>query len=333
MSQPPPSVDVLGIGNAIVDVLVHAEDSVVEGHGLTKGAMTLVDQQQATALYGALGSGVEVSGGSCANTIVGLAALGARTAYVGKVRNDQLGEIFAHDIRAAGVHYATPAATDGPATARCLVMVAPDAQRTMATYLGVSVELGPGDVDPDLVADARVLYLEGYLWDPPQAKEAFRSAMSAAKAAGRTVALTLSDPFCVERHREEFLELVDGDVDVLFANEDEIMSLTRAATFDEAVEAIRGRPAIAAITRSARGSIVVTSSATHEVPAAAVAEVVDTTGAGDLYAAGFLYGLATERDLPTCARLGGIAAAEIIGHVGARPEADLAELVAGARLG
>ncbi|MGI9540007.1 MAG: adenosine kinase [Miltoncostaeaceae bacterium] len=332
MNQPAPSIDVLGIGNAIVDVLVHAEDSFVEGHGLAKGAMTLVDQDQAAALYGGLGSGVEVSGGSCANTVVGLAQLGARSAYIGKVRDDQLGEIFAHDIRAAGVRYATPPATEGPTTARCLVMVAPDAQRTMATYLGVSVELGPDDVDPDLVSDARILYLEGYLWDPPQAKEAFRAAMATAKGSGRTVALTLSDPFCVERHRDEFVELVDGDVDVLFANEQEILSLTQAATFDDAVEAIRGRPAIAAITRSEQGSVVVTSDATHAVPASPVAEVVDTTGAGDLYAAGFLYGLATERDLPTCARLGGIAAAEIIGHVGARPEADLAGLVEAAGL-
>lgn len=327
MNQEAPSIDVLGIGNAIVDVLVHAEDSFVEEHGLAKGAMTLVDQEQAKALYGALGSGVEVSGGSCANTVVGLASLGARAAYIGKVRDDQLGEIFAHDIRASGVRYATPPATDGPATARCLVLVAPDAQRTMATYLGVSVELGPSDVDPDLVSDSRILYLEGYLWDPPQAKEAFRTAMAAAKGAGRTVALTLSDPFCVERHREEFVELVDGDVDVLFANEQEVLSLTRAESFDDAVEAIRGRPAIAVLTRGARGSVVVTSGATHEVPASAVAEVIDTTGAGDLYAAGFLRGLADDRDLPTCARLGSIAAAEIIGHVGARPEADLAELV------
>lgn len=327
MNQQAPSIDVLGIGNAIVDVLVHAEDSFVEEHGLAKGAMTLVDQEQARALYGAVGSGVEVSGGSCANSIVGLAALGSRSAYVGKVRDDQLGEIFAHDIRAAGVRYATPPATEGPATARCLVMVAPDAQRTMATYLGVSVELGPSDIDPDLVSDSRILYLEGYLWDPPQAKEAFRAAMTAAKGAGRTVALTLSDPFCVERHRDEFLELVDGDVDVLFANEQEILSLTRADSFDDAVEAIRGRPAIAALTRGPKGSVIVTSDATHAVPAKAVSEVVDTTGAGDLYAAGFLHGLATDRDLPACARLGSIAAAEVIGHVGARPESDLAELV------
>ncbi len=319
------AIDVLGIGNAIVDVLTHAEDGLVEAHGLAKGAMTLIDAPRAEAIYSVMGPGVEVSGGSCANAMVGAAALGSRAAYIGKVRDDQLGRIFAHDIRAAGVAYDTPPAPDGAPTARCLVLVTPDAQRTMATYLGASVELGPEDVDPELVAAARITFLEGYLWDPPRAKEAFRAAMAAAGGAGRTVALTLSDPFCVERHRSEFRELVDGEVDLLFANEEEIVSLYEADSFDEAAELVRGRCAIAVLTRSAKGSVVVTANATHEVPAAHVEQVVDTTGAGDLYAAGFLHGLARGRDLPDCARLGSLAAAEVISHFGARPEADLAE--------
>lgn len=319
------TIDVLGIGNAIVDVLTHAEDDFVEAHALAKGAMTLIDATRAESIYSVMGPGVEVSGGSCANTMVGAAALGSRAAYLGKVRDDQLGRIFAHDIRSAGVAYDTIAAEDGPPTARCLVLVAPDGQRTMATYLGASVELGPKDVDPELVAAARITYLEGYLWDPPRAKEAFRAAMAAAGRAGRTVALTLSDPFCVERHRSEFRDLVDGEVDLLFANEDEIVSLYETDRFEEAVEQVRGRCGVAVLTRSEKGSLVVTPEATHEVPAAPVQQVVDTTGAGDLYAAGFLHGLARGRDLPDCARLGSLAAAEVISHFGARPEADLAQ--------
>ena len=319
------TIDVLGIGNAIVDVLTHSEDDFVEAHGLAKGAMTLIDATRAESIYSVMGPGVEVSGGSCANTMVGAAALGSRAAYLGKVRDDQLGRIFAHDIRSAGVAYDTIAAEDGPPTARCLVLVAPDGQRTMATYLGASVELGPDDVDPELVAAARITYREGYLWDPPRAKEAFRAAMAAAGRAGRTVALTLSDPFCVERHRSEFRDLVDGEVDLLFANEDEIVSLYETDTFEEAAEQVRGRCGIAVLTRSEKGSLVVTPEATHGVPAAPVQQVVDTTGAGDLYAAGFLHGLARGRDLPDCARLGSLAAAEVISHFGARPEADLAQ--------
>jgi sugar/nucleoside kinase (ribokinase family) len=322
---------VLGIGNAIVDVLSHADDDFLAAEGLVKGTMALIDADAADRLYSRVGPAVEVSGGSCANTIAGAASLGSSVAYIGRVRDDDLGRIFTHDIRAAGVEYATAPAATGPGTARCLVMVTPDAQRTMCTYLGASVGLGPDDVDPDLVARASVTYLEGYLWDPPEAKEAFRAAIAAAKAAGRRVALTLSDPFCVERHRAEFLALVENDIDILFANEDEIVALYETADVDAAVAAVRGRCPIAAITRSERGSLVASADAVHEVPAAPVERVVDTTGAGDLYAAGFLHGLTRGLPLPDCARIGGIAAAEIISHVGARPEADLARLVAGAR--
>jgi sugar/nucleoside kinase (ribokinase family) len=324
-------LDVLGIGNAIVDVLSHADDDFLSAEGLVKGTMALIDADAADRLYSRVGPAVEVSGGSCANTIAGAASLGSAVAYIGRVRDDDLGRIFTHDIRAAGVEYATAAASSGPGTARCLVMVTPDAQRTMCTYLGASVGLGPADIDPDLVRRAAVTYLEGYLWDPPEAKEAFRAAIAAAKAAGRRVALTLSDPFCVERHRGEFLSLVENDIDILFANEDEIVALYGAEGVEEAVGALRGRCPIAAVTRSEKGSIVVTDGAVHEVPAARVERVVDTTGAGDLYAAGFLHGLTAGLPLPECARIGGIAAAEIIAHVGARPEADLAALVAGAR--
>lgn len=323
-------LDVLGIGNAIVDVLSHADDAFLADEGLVKGTMALIDADAADRLYGRVGPAVEVSGGSCANTVAGAASLGSRVAYIGRVRDDELGRVFTHDIRAAGVEYATAPATDGPGTARCLVMVTPDAQRTMCTYLGASVGLGPADVDPALVARASVTYLEGYLWDPPEAKDAFRAAMAAAKDAGRRVALTLSDPFCVDRHRAEFIELVDGRVDILFANRDEIMALFEADDVESAVAAVRGRCDIAAITLSERGSLVVTPDAVHEVPAAPVERIVDTTGAGDLYAAGFLHALTQGRAPADCARIGGIAAAEIISHVGARPEADLRALVAGA---
>jgi sugar/nucleoside kinase (ribokinase family) len=319
------ALDVLGIGNAIVDVLSHADEGFLAEHDLPKGAMTLIDAERADRLYGAMGPGIEVSGGSCANTVVGAASLGSRVAYVGKVRDDQLGGIFAHDIRAAGVGFATPSASDGPGTARCLILVTPDAQRTMCTYLGACVELGPEDVDRDLVAGAAVTYLEGYLWDPPRAKEAFRVAMDTARQAGRRVALTLSDPFCVERHRGEFLELVDGPVDVLFANEHEIAALYETDV-DDAVAAVRGRCEVAVVTRSERGSLVVTADGVEEVPAVPVERVVDTTGAGDLFAGGFLHGLTRGMALAECARLGGVVAAEVISHFGARPETDLADL-------
>ncbi|MBI3709762.1 MAG: adenosine kinase [Proteobacteria bacterium] len=320
--------DVVAIGNAIVDVLAKADDAFLARFGLAKGAMTLIDAQRADALYGAMGPGIECSGGSAANTVAGLASLGGRAAYIGKVRRDQLGEVFRHDIRAAGVAFDTSPAEDGPPTARCLIFVTPDAQRTMQTFLGACVELGPGDVAPHAVRAAQITYLEGYLWDKPAAKAAFRTAVEIAHQAGRKVALTLSDPFCVERHRAEFRDLVEHHVDVLFANEAEITALYEEKTFDAALGHVRGRPdRLAALTRSSKGSVVVANGEAHEVAAERVARVVDTTGAGDLYAAGFLYGLTQGRDLPSCGRIGAIAAAEIISHYGARPEVSLAALV------
>jgi sugar/nucleoside kinase (ribokinase family) len=323
--------DVVGIGNAIVDVLAHAEDDFLARHALAKGTMTLIDAATADRLYAAMGPGIECSGGSAANTIAALASLGGRGAFVGKVRDDQLGEVFRHDVRSLGVAFDTPPAADGAPTARCLILVTPDAQRTMHTFLGACVHLGPEDIDPETIAGARVTYLEGYLWDPPRAKEAFVLAATLARRAGRQVALSLSDPFCVERHRADFRTLVAGHVDILFANEHEIVSLFEVDTFDAALQAVRGQCRIAALTRSGKGSVVVADGEVHVLDAEPVERVVDTTGAGDAYAAGFLHGLTGGRDLAACARLGGIAAAEVISHFGARPETPLAE-VARARM-
>lgn len=325
----PTELDVVGIGNALVDVISHEGDDFVTGLGVPKGAMTLIDEQRATEIYDAMGAAVEISGGSAANTIVGVAALGGSARYLGKVRNDQLGAVFAHDIRATGVHYDVAAATTGPSTGCCLIVVTPDAQRTMNTYLGASVHLDPSDVDAEAIRSAKVLYLEGYLFDPPEAQEAFRLAARHAQDAGRTVALTLSDGFCVDRHRDAFLDMVEHHVDVLFANEDEILSLYQTDSFDEAARRVRHHGAIAALTRSEKGSVIVTEDGTIEVPAHPVDELVDTTGAGDLYAAGFLFGLSRGKDLGTCGALGSLAAAEVISHVGARPQADLAAMAAG----
>lgn len=319
--------DVLGIGNAIVDVISHADDAFLRKHALAKGAMTLIDEARAEALYAAMGPGVEISGGSCGNTMAGVASLGGKGAYIGKVRDDQLGAVFGHDIRAAGVTFDTAQATEGPATARCLILVTPDAQRTMNTYLGACTRLGPADIDVARVAAARVTYVEGYLWDEPAAKQAVLKAFDAAHAAGRQVSITLSDSFCVDRYRAEFLELVRSKVDILFANEAEIKSLYQVDDFDKAVTAARKDAKIAAVTRSEKGSVVVKGGETHAVPAAPVGRVVDTTGAGDLYAAGFLFGLTHGKPLPECARLGGIAAAEVISHVGARPGKPLKDLI------
>lgn len=323
-------LDVLGIGNAIVDVLAHCEDAFLESEGLVKGSMNLIEVAQSDGLYERMGPGVEVSGGAAANSMAGIASFGGRAAYIGKIRDDQLGAVFAHDIRAAGVHFDTPVAPDGPPTARSLILVTPDAHRTMSTYLGAAVELGPEDVDTDLVARCSVTYLEGYLWDKPRAKDAFRVAMAAARAAGRRVSLTLSDSFCVERHRDEFNALVDDQVDILFANREEILSLTQTRDLREAVAAVRGRSGLVVVTLSERGSMVVTAEDTVEVPAAPVERLVDTTGAGDLYAAGFLHGFTTARPLAECAALGSLAAAEVISHLGARPQTDLAALAAAA---
>jgi sugar/nucleoside kinase (ribokinase family) len=319
-------LDVVGIGNALVDVLAQGDDAFLARQGLVKGAMQLVDESRARELYAAMGPAVEVSGGSAANTIVGVASFGARAHYIGKVRDDQLGEVFSHDLRAVGVGFSTPMATSGPPTGRCLIVVTPDAQRTLTTYLGASISLGPADVDKGVIERAGILYLEGYLFDPPEAQRAFRVAAEIAHAAGRKVALTLSDPFCVGRHRAAFRELVERHVDILFANEAEIRSLYEAPDFEAALRQVRGHCAIAALTRSEHGSVVVAGEQVHVVAAQAVETVVDTTGAGDLYAAGFMVGLSRGADLPACGRLGSLAAAEVISHVGARPQTPLAQL-------
>ncbi|MBS0221273.1 MAG: adenosine kinase [Proteobacteria bacterium] len=318
--------DVLGIGNAIVDVISHADDAFLIKHALNKGSMTLIDEARAEALYASMAPAVEISGGSCGNTMAGVASFGGKGAYIGKVRNDQLGAVFAHDLRATGVAFDTPLATSGPATARCLILVTPDAQRTMNTYLGACTGLGPADIDPKLVGAAQVTYVEGYLWDAPEAKKAVLKAFDAAHAAGRLVSITLSDSFCVDRYREEFRTLIRDKVDILFGNESEIKSLYQVESFEAALEATRKDAKVAALTRSEKGSVVVRDGEIHAVPAAPVARVVDTTGAGDLYAAGFLHGFTHGKSLAECARLGGIAAAEIISHVGARPERPLREL-------
>lgn len=325
MSDAP--LDVLAVGNAIVDVISRAEDSLLERRGLTKGIMRLVDAAESASLYEEMGPGVEVSGGSAANTAVGVALLGAKAGYIGKVGGDDLGDVFRHDISHAGVQFNTSPATTGTPTALCLILVTDDAERTMNTYLGACVELGPDDIDPDVVASAQVTYLEGYLWDPPEAKAAFRKAFAATKESGRRASLTLSDPFCVDRHRAEFRELTEHYVDVLFANEDEITSLYEVDDFDQALQHVRGHCEIAVLTRSEKGSIVVSGDEIHVVDAAPVAQVVDATGAGDMYAAGFLYGLTQGFDLGRCGRLGALAAAEIISHFGAKPEVDLKTFV------
>ena len=335
-------LDVVGIGNAIVDVLVPTDDAFISQHGLNKGTMTLIDSARADSLYAAMGAGVEVSGGSCGNTMAGIASLGGRGAYIGKVRNDQLGVVFAHDMRAIGVRFDTPPLTEGPATARCLILVTPDAQRTMNTFLGACVELGPEDIDPDLIANAQITYLEGYLFDPPRAKEAFRKAAKIAHEAERKVSLTLSDPFCVDRHRAEFRDLVAGDVDILFANEAEILSLYEMTDFEDAVERVREDCETAVLTRSEKGSVIVgreemfymTAHPMGEVPLSPLRfeEVVDTTGAGDLYAAGFLYGYTHGKALDVCGQLGAMCAAEVISHYGARPETSLIKLAEQYRL-
>jgi len=318
----------VGIGNAIVDVLVQTEDAFLEDHGLTKGTMALVDQSQAERLYASLGPGLETSGGSAANTLAGLAQLGGRAGFIGRVRDDQLGAIFAHDIRSVGAHFETAAATSGPSTARCLILVTADAQRTMCTYLGASVNLHPDDLDLDLVRQAKVLYLEGYLWDSDEAKQAFVAAAGVMRESGGEVALSLSDAFCVDRHRESFQELVDGHVDILFANEMEITSLYTANTFEEAVDQLRGRCRVAALTRSAEGSLVLSGEKSLPIAPFQLGDLVDTTGAGDLYAAGFLYGYTRGDSLERCGRLGSLCAGQVVTQLGPRPLGSLPELVA-----
>ncbi|HLJ19492.1 MAG TPA: adenosine kinase [Stellaceae bacterium] len=325
--------DVVGIGNAIVDVIAHADEAFLARRGLVKGTTRLVDAAEADRLYAEMGPGVEMSGGSVANTMAGIASLGGRAGYIGLIRDDQMGQVFRHDITSSGVTYRVSAKTEGPSTARCLVLVTPDAQRTMNTYLGACVELGPEDLDRSLIESAAVLYLEGYLFDPPRAKAALRSAAEIAHAAGRKVSLSLSDPFCVERHRADFRALIADHVDILFANEIEVGSLYETQDFETAAKAAARDCEIAVLTRSAQGSVVVSGAARHAIPPAPVAHVIDTTGAGDLYASGFLHGLTRGRPLDVCGRLGSLCAAEIISHIGARPERPLRVLAAAAGLG
>jgi sugar/nucleoside kinase (ribokinase family) len=321
-----PSIDVLGIGNAIVDVIAHADDAFLDAQSMPKGGMALIDEERAEAIYEAMGAGIQASGGSAGNTIAGIASLGGKAGYIGKVKGDPLGHVFTHDLRAMGVHFDTPAATEGPATARCLILVTADAQRTMNTFLGACVNLTPDDIDEQIVASAGITYLEGYLFDPPHAKEAFRKAARIARDAGRKVALSLSDSFCVARYRDEFRALIDEHIDILFANEDEIMALYES-DLDTAIAAVSKSAGIAAITLGAKGSMIVSGSERIAVPVAHVSQVVDTTGAGDLYAAGVLHGLSRGLPLAECGRLGSIAAGEIISHFGARPETPLASLI------
>jgi len=327
MASDPKRFDVVGIGNAIVDVLVQADEAFLSDHGLHKGTMALVDEAQAERLYAAVGPGLETSGGSAANTLAGIAQLGGRAAFIGRVRDDQLGAIFSHDIRAVGASFSTAAARSGPSTARCLILVTPDAQRTMCTYLGASVQLDPADLDLDLVAQAQVLYLEGYLWDSDAAKQAFLAAASVARQHGGQVALSLSDAFCVDRHRASFQELVDGHVDLLFANEMEITSLYQSDSFEAAVEQVRGRCRIAALTRSEQGSLVLSGSQSIPIPPYRLGPLLDTTGAGDLYAAGFLRGYTRGDSLERCGRLGSLCAGQVVTQLGPRPQASLPGLV------
>jgi adenosine kinase len=323
------SYDVLGIGNAIVDVIARTEDDFLVRHRMNKGSMTLIDEPRAEAIYASMGPAIEISGGSAANTIAGVASFGARGAFVGKVKDDTLGKAFSHNIRATGVTFTTPLATDGPSTARCYVLVTPDGERTMNTYLGAAQNLSPADLDEKQIAAAGIIYMEGYLWDPPKAKDAFRKAAEIAHRAGRTVALTLSDSFCVDRYRDEFLNLMrTGQVDLVFANESELRSLYQTADFDTALAAVRGDVKLAAVTRSEKGCVVVSREANEAVRAAPIDKFVDATGAGDLFAAGFMVGLARGQDHRTAAQLGALAAAEVIQHLGARPETSLKDLAA-----
>ncbi len=315
----------MGIGNALVDVLSHEDEAFIDSAGLVKGAMTLIETDRATELYDAMGTGIEVSGGSAANTVAGVASFGGRAAYLGKVHDDQLGMVFAHDMRANGVVFQSPAAPDGPPTGRCLIVVTPDAERTMNTFLGASSMFGPDDVDEDLVAAGRITYLEGYLFDRHEAKAAYRRASDIAHAAGRKVALTLSDTFCVERHLDEWRVLVSDAVDILFANEAELEALY-CVDLDEAVERARHDVEIACVTRGSKGSLIVTADGIVEIPVEQVDKVRDTTGAGDLYASGVLFGLSQGLPLTECGRLGSIAASAVIGHTGARPGQSLAQL-------
>jgi sugar/nucleoside kinase (ribokinase family) len=324
--------DILAMGNALVDVISSESHEFLGQRGIAHGSMRLIDAAEAEALYAAMGPGREISGGSAANSVVGAGMLGARTAFVGRVAGDQLGQVFTHDIRAAGVHFDGRPATTGRPTGRCLIVVTPDGERTMNTYLGACQELDAGDLDAKLVAESGILYLEGYLWDPPAPRAAMQAAIKVAREAGNKVAFTLSDVFCVEGHRSDFLGLLASHVDIMFGNENEVNALYRTDDLDAAMAELSKHACITVVTRSEKGAVVVGGGAMVEVPGERVAKVVDTTGAGDLFAGGFMAGLVQGRSLPDCARMGCISAAEVISHFGARPEADLRALVA-AKLG
>lgn len=331
--MPDPSIDVIAIGNAIVDVMAPCADELIERMGMTRGGMTLIDTAQAHALYDAMGPAREISGGSAANTLAGLAALGAKCAFIGQVADDQLGEVFAHDIRAGGIAFATPARAGDPPTARCLIFVTPDGQRTMNTFLGASQFLPPAALDEAAIASAKVLYLEGYLWDPEEPRAAMRRAIAAARGAGRKVAFTLSDPFVIARHGDDFRAMIAaGEIDILFANHLELAALTGQDDFHAGIDLLKDKIPLLVVTRGAQGAAAAAGGELVEVPAEPIARVVDTTGAGDLFAAGFLHGHVNDRPLAECLTIGAVAAAEIISHFGARPEADLKALVR-ARLG
>lgn len=316
--------DVVGIGNALVDVITDIEDGFLGSNDLPKGSMNLVELDRSNALYEQLPPTHEVSGGSCGNTMAGIAALGGKGAYIGKVRDDQFGQVFRHDIRSIGVTFDTPYSTDGMATGKCLVLVSPDAERTMCTYLGAANMLTEADVDEKLIQASKVVYMEGYLFDREDAKRAFVKAAEAAHAGGVTkVSLSLSDSFCVDRHRESFRHLVENHIDILFANEDELLSLYQVEDFDEAIKLVSGHCELACVTRGAKGSVLISADETVTVPADPVEKVVDTTGAGDQYAAGVLFGLTQGHDLATCGRIGSMMGGEVISHYGARIEADV----------
>lgn len=321
--------DVLAIGNAIVDVIADADEAFLEAHGLAKGQMRLIDENEAEALYAAMGPGREISGGSAGNTAAGVAALGGKAAYIGQVADDQLGKIYKHDIESQGIDFLVPARSDVGATARSLILVTADAQRTMNTFLGAAQMLEADAIHADEIGEAKILYMEGYLWDPEGPRAAMRAAIEAARAAGTKVAFTLSDGFVIARHRDDWMDLIEsGKLDILFANEAEIVELTGEADFDAAVAAVASKVPVLAVTRSEKGAIAVAGGITATVAAEPIERLVDTTGAGDLFAAGFLFGLARELDLEACLKLGAIAAAEVIQHYGARPEADLKALAA-----
>jgi sugar/nucleoside kinase (ribokinase family) len=322
----PAVFDVIGIGNALVDVITHQDDEFLAREDLVKGSMSLIDTERAVYLHRVMGAGISMSGGSAANTMTGVASFGAKACYVGKVADDDLGAEFGHDMRAVHVDFPNKPSNLGVPTGRCLIVVTPDAERTMSTYLGMSSLLGPEDIDTDLIASGKILYMEGYLWDRPPAKDAYRKAAKAAHAAGRLVSLTLSDSFCVDRHRADFRSLVTDDVDVLFGNVDELLSLYETTDFDEAVAMVRRDCQLAAITRGSAGSVVISADSIIDIPVEPVKHVVDTTGAGDLFAAGFLVGLTSGGSLPECGRMASIAAAEVISHVGARPAVSLRRL-------